>query len=585
MKFPLRRDTHKSRRTHRLLTTTAAALLAIAPVTARATDIRGVQPASLDQPRVNAILRYPAGNVGVSDPLYADDPFFGGKFFNIQAFYDTGASGILLSTATADMLQSAADSEPGIHRQTYNNQTVTYEDVGVAGSDAFNVSVPVHIQIAHFHPDNDQRIADAEEEFSNTGSATNVNSIYKQSFGPLRTQIGPINSDPDPTLEGLDVFGMPAMKGKVIVMDPRPVDSFLDTMRTYTYDPGTAFNKPAADTDPGIPNTTRTVKLSYGSFDQFTKITPAGAPGPTLEHNPFIGPNPVNPAGDSTPPVKLTYGTRSTSGSFLLDTGAAASMISQAKAADLGITPNYDDPDNPYLVGVPRDEQFTLTIGGIGGSRKVAGFFLSSMLVRTQEGNAANDNDPKHIRFIDAPVLVNDITLKNPSNGNELTLDGIFGTNFLVASAFVSEGGIGGLPIIGDLTPGAFDWVVFDEPSGLLKLRPRLPGDANRDGTVDFEDLVALAQHYNTQTESETPWNDGDFNGDNQITFEDLVALAQHYGLSDLNPGDILDLPHYDLGFGAPAANGQPVPEPATFALLAIAAALITPRRKRLARA
>jgi hypothetical protein len=577
MKLPAVPAQRESRRTRLLL---AAALLALAPAQTRATDITGVMPASLDQPRVNAIVRYPVGNVGLSDPLYADDPFFGGKYFNIQAFYDTGASGILLSTATADALQTASDTEPGVHHQTYNGQPVTFEDVGSVGTDTFNVSVPVHIQVAPFHPDYDERIAAAEEEFNNSGSTSTVGSIYRQSFGPLRTQIGPTNPNPDPNLEGVDILGIPAMKGKVVVMDPKPVDAFIDTMRTYTYDPGTVFNKAAADTDPGIPSTTRTVKLSYGSFDQFTKLTPAGAPGPTLEHNPFIGPNPVNPAGDTTPPVKIAYGTRSTSGSFLLDTGSAASMISEAKAADLGVTPNYDDPDNPYLIGVPRDEQFTLTIGGIGGTKKVPGFFLSSMLLRTQQGNAANDNDPKHLRFIDAPVLVNDITLKNPANGNQLTLDGVFGMNFLVATALVDEGGPGGLPIIANLTPSAFDWIVFDEPNGLLKLRPRLPGDANRDGTVDFEDLVTLAQHYGSTTDSNTPWTDADFNGDNQIDFQDLVALAQHYNLSDLLPGDVLDLPHYDLDFGL-GANGQSVPEPIGITLLACTAAWGTIRRRK----
>ena len=33
--------------------------------------------------------------------------------------------------------------------------------------------------------------------------------------------------------------------------------------------------------------------------------------------------------------------------------------------------------------------------------------------------------------------------------------------------------------------------------------------------------------------------------------------MAQHYQLSDLNPGDVLELPQYDLSFGAAG-----VPEP-----------------------
>jgi hypothetical protein len=564
----------------------ACAGVVAAPWRALATDIHGVEPAALDQPRVNAILRPTASD----DPYWAD--FFGQKAFNIQAFYDTGASGVLLSANTSASLGTLGN--PGIPQLSYQSKPVVYEDVGVAGSDRFNVSTSLSVAIAPFHPNVDDQVANAEDQFNNSGTFTGIDlSYYKHTFNNVRTQVGPIVNDPaneNPLLEDLDVFGMPTMKGKVIVMDPKPTDTLLDTMRTYTYNPGTAFNASTADSDPGIPNTTRRIKLSYGSFNAFSQTGTLDASNnlvpftgatltanqPTLEHNPFIGPNPVNPAGDTTPPVKISYGNKSVSGSFLLDTGAAASIISTAKALALGITVDDSDPDNPQLVGVPADQQFQLTIGGIGGTKKVPGFFLSSLLVRTMEGNAANDNDPKHFRFTDAPVLVSDITVKNPSNNQTLTLDGIFGMNYLIASAFVSEGGPLGITI-GDLAQGAFDWVVFDEPNGLLSVRPRLPGDANRDGKVDFADLVAIAQHYGAQPTSDDPWTDGDFNGDGVIDFADLVALAQHYNLSDLAAGDVLELPHYDL---SQLGQASAVPEPA-FALGAFAGIVAIGGRRR----
>jgi hypothetical protein len=53
-----------------------------------------------------------------------------------------------------------------------------------------------------------------------------------------------------------------------------------------------------------------------------------------------------------------------------------------------------------------------------------------------------------------------------------------------------------------------------------------LAGDANHDRTVDFADLVVLAQNYNT---TDKPFDQGDFNYDQNVDFNDLVILAQRY--------------------------------------------------------
>ncbi|HEY7120567.1 MAG TPA: hypothetical protein VH475_28540 [Tepidisphaeraceae bacterium] len=56
-----------------------------------------------------------------------------------------------------------------------------------------------------------------------------------------------------------------------------------------------------------------------------------------------------------------------------------------------------------------------------------------------------------------------------------------------------------------------------------------LNGDVNRDRKVDFNDLVVLAQHYNT---TDPAWDHGDLNYDGTIDFNDLVTLAQRYNTS-----------------------------------------------------
>lgn len=422
-----------------------ALLLALLPAAGPvlAFEILGVQNAALDQPRVNAQLR----RTSTGAPLTGTDPIFGDPISNIQAFLDTGASGGVLSQETARLL--------GVRR----TPGVLFEDVGIGGTVPFRVSEPLFVDVGPFF-----LFADP---------------AYNQQFGPLRTQIGPPADPSNPFLGGIDVLGMPTMAGKVVVMDPKPLDTLTDFMHTYVYNPGTVFNPAAAESDPGIPPTNRTIDLSFGSFDRFTQLTPPGADGPTLRENPFIGPNPVamlDPSlpPDDTPGMTLKLGSQQTTGSFLLDTGAIASVISKDLAADLNVRYALDptlpptlelfDPANPSADGTVLPNQFRLTLSGLGGDLTAAGFFLDSMLLRTKEGDPLNDDDPAHLRYIGAPVLVADISLKDPVTLDELTLDGLFAMNFLVASIFFSEEPFA----IGDINPSPFNWVVFDANDGVL---------------------------------------------------------------------------------------------------------------------
>ncbi len=71
-------------------------------------------------------------------------------------------------------------------------------------------------------------------------------------------------------------------------------------------------------------------------------------------------------------------------------------------------------------------------------------------------------------------MLVSDITLQNPNSPETLTLDGIFGMNFLVSSAFID-----GLEFA--TVDGPFRWITFDEPTGTLglELKSSIPVFAN----------------------------------------------------------------------------------------------------------
>jgi hypothetical protein len=110
--------------------------------------------------------------------------------------------------------------------------------------------------------------------------------------------------------------------------------------------------------------------------------------------------------------------------------------------------------------------------------------------------------------------------------------------------------------------------------------RYTLAGDATLDGVVDFNDLVKLAQNYNTTVSAVTEswWNKGDFTYDGITDFNDLVKLAQNYNTA-LPSGPI---PGASAAFEADLARAfATVPEPGGLALVGAAAALCLNVRRR----
>src|SRR5688572_20620612 len=127
-------------------------------------DIEGVFNASIDQPRTYVMLqRTPDG-----DPLSADVGF-GIETFTFEAYYDTGASGTLLSKETSDAL--------GVQSYFVGDEQVIFEDVGVGGSQPFGVSEPLYLSLAPYG---------VERDLDNIDTYP---SVYTQKFGPQRTQL------------------------------------------------------------------------------------------------------------------------------------------------------------------------------------------------------------------------------------------------------------------------------------------------------------------------------------------------------------------------------------------------------------
>src|SRR5262249_15988983 len=68
----------------------------------------------------------------------------------------------------------------------------------------------------------------------------------------------------------------------------------------------------------------------------------------------------------------------------------------------------------------------------------------------------------------------------------------------------------------------------YSDRGSAITLKYLLYGDANQDATVNFADLLALAQNYNATGQT---WSTGDFNYDGTVNFTDLLAMAQNYNL------------------------------------------------------
>ena len=109
------------------------------------------------------------------------------------------------------------------------------------------------------------------------------------------------------------------------------------------------------------------------------------------------------------------------------------------------------------------------------------------------------------------------------------------------------------------------------------------PGDANADGSVDFNDLVALAQNYNT-IDGQRRWAQGDFNYDGNVDFNDLVSLAQNYNTTEaaaVNAEALGGATFASDWRAAQALAASSVPEPGGLCLIGLLTVGYLSRRRR----
>ena len=276
-----------------------------------------------------------------------------------------------------------------------------YVDVGVGGAERFSVSEPLYLGLADYQSPR----ADDPHVYRNVGRGRFQ---VKHAAGlPLLGQ-------------AIDVIGMPALYKRIIVLNTGATNG-LGFCAAALREPG----------DPSIPSPHVTIKLRFVDFSN-RKHPDNVPPLPALAPNPVIE------------DLVLQHQGRQSKGNWLLDTGGTISLVSTHQARRLGIAEG-------------QTPAFTLPIGGVGSMTTIPGYQFDRLVIPTQNG--------RHLIFTNVRLGVHDITYTDEETQAEHTLDGIFGSNFLCASAKME----GLLP--GAISQTLIDKVVIDMPEGILGLR------------------------------------------------------------------------------------------------------------------
>lgn len=340
------------------------------------------------------------------------------------AFLDTGASANVISKSTAQRFGIEALPD------------AVYHEVGLHGATPMNVSKPYEYSVRGVNPANanaPMRVIDPKAIFQ----------ISKADGNPLVEMVmGEVN-----------VIGMPVIKR--FVVEVRPGDSGtlsekelenLDISDLQKPEIMAKLEKASAsptvtlhDANHPIKNADVTIPLVYANFSRRKNPLDKG-PLPDLADNPTIQ------------NIKIQLGDKTSTGSWLLDTGAPANLISTKQAQAIGLFTPEGRPT--------REPDFSLPLGGIGGKvEDVPGFRIDHLMIPALDG--------KTLDYVNAYVLVNDVTTTLDS-GETVTLDGVMGTGLW----FPTVAGVGaGFPT--NAAPSAFEAFWIDCPGKRLALQFR----------------------------------------------------------------------------------------------------------------
>jgi len=337
---------------------------------------------------------------------------------------DTGANSLLISRDPyADVIGQSNLEQ--MQAKGFQDAEGVYREQGVGGFTDYNVSAAYSMDFA-----------------TDAGSTGSLSAVHFMS------------RDDEVLGDWSGIVGMPAMAGLVVTLDMTPwlaEDlSYMNTLCSTGVPPGS------------LPR--YQVPLTMVPFPQDGQMAP-GDPLPAWAPLPFLV-------------VNAESSNHAAAGSFLLDTGAQLSMLSEHLAISLGLDSSGDgvlDSNDVRYVGSQE-------VQGVGGIVAVPLFEIDALEVDTLQDVA--------LRWETAPALVLDEDLGEFVETNiaptflvlEITpeIDGVFGMDLIHSSW--SEGALGGT------TPGAMHAVHLDfrDITNLVaEMIIDLEPDIDRDGLPD----------------------------------------------------------------------------------------------------
>jgi hypothetical protein len=399
---------------------------------------------ALDQPRVYFSLEDPA-NLGV---IVGPD-----ELFNTAAL-DTGADSVLLASYAyldLDTLEVAPDRYELERRG--DGSVVQYEQVGVAGSELFDLTIPYNL--AYAGPPG--------------GATTQLNAVR-------------VTGSPDSELSDLaGIVGMPAMVDHVVTFDLTPMSGL------------NLINVAFSQTRPAETGHSYHIHLDRLPTEASGQIEPDD-PLPVLADLPLVANVVTGHAGGAV------------TGSYLLDSGATTTLITSATALSLGIDPETDAVDFLPVGGIGGETTLpvvyvdSITLPTAEGVDMVFRDIYAAVLdVEGLDVAGILGFNALTTGYLDA------IFTEDTGVFHQAVLDFTDPTQWMMRLDVNPEDD----NVIDPAIPGDANLDGSVDIADLVRLSQNyskqdyslwLEGDFNHDGKVDIADLVLLSQHYSQTT-------------------------------------------------------------------------------------